>query len=162
MRTLVFLLVFPISSLVAQTQKSIEVISAVTFIDNTFRNIISPSYTIEAKSHAFSAGPVIQLYTNTGQNNLAKPWITGLRGSYRYIPHRNSKRIDFSFKFDLIYQHIIDKYSINLFDTELGTYEDFKYQNIEDVMEIYAGYGFKFKIHRLYLTGFSLRIEVKA
>ena len=137
--------------LIAQNQHGAEINSAVTFIRNNYRGIVNPSYTLGRKSHAFSLGPVFQIYTNSGQNNYSKPWLSGFKGTYRYFPQLSHKSIAFFFKYDLIYQHIIDAYQTNAFNPSLGVYRDYDYKNTEDIFETYVGYGVKFNLKKLFI-----------
>ena len=139
------------SPLVAQNQNSVEINSAVSFISNNYRGIVNPSYTLGRKNHAFSMGPVFQIFTNSGQNNQSKLWLSGLKGTYRYFPQPGHKSITFFFKYDLIYQHIIDEYQGNTFNPSLGIYQDYDYQNTEDIFESYVGYGVQFKFKKMFI-----------
>jgi len=140
-----------INPLIAQNKHSAEINSAVSFISNNYRGIVNPSYTLGRKNHAFSLGPVFQIYTNSGQNHHSKPWWSGFKGTYRYFPQLSHKSIAFFFKYDLIYQHIIDAYQTNAFNPRLGVYQDYDYQNSEDIFETYVGYGVQFKFKKMFL-----------
>ncbi|MDN5213947.1 hypothetical protein QQ020_17865 [Fulvivirgaceae bacterium BMA12] len=128
--------------------KELGITTSFSIYNYTFRGLINPYLTWQKGKTNLLLGPTLLVASNNGLNTAKSPKLTGIRSSFRYIPAAVARRFVFHLASDLIVQRIVDRWDANAYDERIGNFADFRYQNIEYLIEHYLGYGFKLNVGR--------------
>ncbi len=126
--------------------KELGITTSFSIYNYTFRGLLNPHLTWQMGKINLLLGPTLLVASNNGLNTAKSPKLTGIRSSFRYIPTAAAKRFIFHLSSDLIVQRIVDRWDANAYDERIGNFADFRYRNIEYLIEHYLGYGFKLNL----------------
>ena len=112
------------------------------FIEKSYQATLIPTFTLPLKKYKVSLGPTIPVYSSSGWTSLGFP-ITGLQAAVSYEPAATNKTISFFLQYQLMFQHIVDQWTINFYNPGTSAYEEHKYRSRENIFENNIGYGLK-------------------
>lgn len=139
-------LVFISSSVYAQNDTSINVLTTGAFIGQSLRIVSSPQLSLRRSSHEWSLGPAVLMGTAKTAATQNFPKLTGLQLTYKWFPLISQCGIDFFLYDDLLAQRLVDKWAATIWDSNNQKYVAYQYKNTEYVIHNNLGYGLELKL----------------
>ncbi len=114
----------------------------VSIINFTYRVTLNPYYQVNLGSSKLNLGPTFLVGSNVGISNTKSIKMTGILFSYHLVPNDQHRKFIFFFSSDLLLQRIADFWDANAYDNRIGNYANFRYRNLEYLLQHNFGYGF--------------------
>lgn len=126
--------------------KYLGVSGSASVMDHTVRVQLEPYLAWGSNTHQLLLGPTLLLATNIGFKTHPATRLSGLRIGYRYLPPLEHRKLTFYLSADFRMQRVKDQWEANIFNEQLGLYQDITYRTVEFLLENQLGYGLNYKL----------------